>query len=599
MFMAMTIMNEKNLERKIQLAHMGDVNIVEYSRHYFEKGEKNMKDCRIFKQSFTWITILAAIGMNIVFFSAVMAAERAKNIIVLIADGCSSEQYTFVRWYKGAALSFDDIQVGAVRTYIADSVVADSAPAASAYATGVRTSDKFISAGPHKNTLSSVPIPDEALQYRPLATVLEGARLMKKATGVVSTSRVSHATPGAYISHSASRSLEHDMMEQAVYQNIDVVFGGGKELLLPKDANGKRPDGENLLSVLRDQGYQIAETREDLSHIKYGKVFGMFADNHMDAEIDRTRNHPSQPTLREMTEKAIDILSQDKNGFFLMVEGSQIDWACHANDPAHLLGDMLAYDQAVQAALDFARKDGRTLLIALSDHNTGGFSIGNAASNKNYSQMKQEDLLKPFNSMKSTATDMWRKIKDNETSENVIEIVQSDWGMAITTDDASAILKLAEIYKNEPFYAFGEFLSAKYTFAGWTTHGHCGGDVPLFAFGPGKPAGLLEAPEIATVCARSMGLNLNRLNQRLFVDASMEFDSVIVDVSQPENPVAQITFQGKIALLPINKNLLEMNNKLYRLEGVVVYAAATQKVYIPCQAVQLIKGIKKNLPSLL
>jgi alkaline phosphatase len=557
-----------------------------------------MKDRRISKQTFTWITILTAIGMNVVFFSGVMAAERAKNVIVLIADGCSSEQYTFARWYKGAALSFDDIRVGAVKTYIADSVVADSAPAASAYATGVRTSDKFISTGPQKNTLSCVPIPDEALQYRPLATVLEGAKLLKKATGVVSTSRVSHATPGAYVSHSASRSLEHDMMEQAVYQNLDVVFGGGKGLLLPKDLNGKRPDGENLLSVLRDQGYQIAETQEDLAHIKYGKVFGMFADSHMDAEIDRARNHPSQPTLREMTEKAIEILSQDKNGFFLMVEGSQIDWACHANDPAYLLGDMLAYDQAVQAALDFARKDGRTLVIALSDHNTGGFSIGNVASNGNYSQMKQEALLNPFRNMKSTAGDMWKKVEEQKTSENLVNIVQSNWGMTITAADASAIFKLAETYKDEPFYAVGEYLSAKYTFAGWTTHGHCGGDVPLFAFGPGKPVGLLEAPQIATVCARSMGLNLNRLNQRLFVEASMEFDSVSVDISQPENPVAQIAFQGKTALLPINKNLMEMNKKLYRLEGVVVYASATQKVYIPLQAVQLIKGIKKNLPSL-
>lgn len=388
------------------------------------------------------------------------------------------------------------------------------------------------------------------------------------------------------------------MMEQAVYQNLDVVLGGGKGLLLPKDLNGKRPDGENLLSVLRDQGYQIAETQEDLAHIKYGKVFGMFADSHMDAEIDRARNHPSQPTLREMTEKAIDILSQDKNGFFLMVEGSQIDWACHANDPAYLLGDMLAYDQAVQAALDFARKDGRTLVIALSDHNTGGFSIGNVASNGNYSQMKQEALLNPFRNMKSTAGDIWKKIEEQKTSENLVNIVQSNWGMTITAADASAIFKLAETYKDEPFYAVGEYLSAKYTFAGWTTHGHCGGDVPLFAFGPGKPSGLLDAPAIATVCARSMGLNLNRLNQRLFVDATKEFDSVTIDTSQPENPVAQITFQGKTALLPINKNRLEMNNKLYRLEGVVVYVSTTQKVYVPRQAVQLIKGIKKSLPSL-
>lgn len=543
-----------------------------------------------------WVYILT-IAMIFFVFSEAGAAEKAKNVIVLIADGCSSEQYTVARWYKGASLSFDEIQTGGIKTYIADSVVADSAPAATAYATGTRTSDKFISVGPQKNMLTCLSPPDEALSYKPLATILEGAKLMKKSVGVVSTSRVTHATPAAYISHSASRNLENDIMEQAVYQNIDVVLGGGRGYLLPKDDKGKRTDGEDLLSVLRDQGYQIAETREALSGITHGKVFGMFADSHMDAEIDRVQNHPSQPTLREMTEKALALLSQNKNGFFLMVEGSQIDWACHANDPAHLISDMLAYDQSVQTALDFARKDGHTLLIALSDHNTGGFSIGNAVTSETYSQMKQESLLSPFRGMKRSTAEMWRKLKDNKTPENLMHIVQSDWGMTITPDDAAAILKLAEGYKDDPHYAIGEILCAKYTFAGWTTHGHTGGDVPMFAFGPGKPTGLQDAPAIGSVCARSMGLNLNKLNQRLFVDASREFDAVTVDLTQPENPVAQIEFQGATARLPINKNLLEINGREYRLEGVVVYAATTQKVYLPLQAVHLIKGLQKKLPT--
>ena len=189
--------------------------------------------------------------------SAAVAGERAKNVIVLIADGCSDEQYTFARWFKGQPLSFDSIRVGAVETYIADSVIADSAPAATAFATGVRTSDKFISVGPHAETIAGVPKPDPELQYKPLATVLEGARLMGKATGIVATSRVTHATPAAYIAHVPSRDMEDEIMEQAVYQNIDVVFGGGKRHLLPKDAKGRRADGEDLTAELRSRGYQI------------------------------------------------------------------------------------------------------------------------------------------------------------------------------------------------------------------------------------------------------------------------------------------------------------------------------------------------------
>lgn len=219
----------------------------------------------------------------------------------MIVDGCSSEQYTFARWYKNADLSFDKHLVGAVKTYIADSVVADSAPAASAFATGVRTSDKFISVGPCENTIPCVPKPTKNLQYKPLATVLEGARLLGKATGIVATSRVTHATPAAYIAHVPARKMENEIMEQAVYQNIDVVFGGGKRHLLPKDAGGKRADGKDLLSVLKEKGYTIVETREELMNVDSGKVFGMFAKSHMAAEIDRKQAAATQFAKESLT----------------------------------------------------------------------------------------------------------------------------------------------------------------------------------------------------------------------------------------------------------------------------------------------------------
>jgi len=184
-----------------------------------------------------WFLFLPGIAVAVLFAGGgqAEAAPKAKNVIVLIVDGCSAEQYTFARWFKGAPLAFDPYRVGAIQTYIADSVIADSAPAASAFATGVRTSDKFISVGPHKDTISGVPVPPEDLRYRPVATVLEGAKLLKKSTGIVATSRVTHATPAAYMAHTVSRSNENDIMEQAVHQGIDVVFGGGRRLLIPKE----------------------------------------------------------------------------------------------------------------------------------------------------------------------------------------------------------------------------------------------------------------------------------------------------------------------------------------------------------------------------
>ena len=555
--------------------------------------------------------ILAAVlALILVWVAAAAAAEkRPKNVIVMIVDGTGSEQYTLTRWYKGAPLSFDGILVGAVKTWIADSVVADSAPTATAYATGFRTSDKFISVGPKKGTLPLMPEPSAEMQYRPLATVLEGARLKGMATGIVATSRVTHATPAAYIAHVPNRDMENEIMEQAVYQNIDVVFGGGRRHLLPAAEKGRRTDGENLLPVLASMGYQVVGTREEMMKIKKGKVFGMFAASHMQAEIDRTEFAPAEPTLEEMTAKAIELLSLSPKGFFLMVEASQVDWACHANDPAHLLSDMTQHDRAVKVALDFAKKDGKTLVLALSDHDTGGMRIGNYATSKTYSQMKleqlaqpvkQDALLDPLKKMKLSADGMWRKMGSEVTPEKLKAVVKIYWGLDITDDDANRIIEISKQYKDEPYYGIGEVLSARYTVIGWTSHGHTGGDVPLFAFGPGSPRGLLDGPEIGIVTAKALGLDMKGLNSRLFVEAASAFKDgqVTVDMTDRENPAVVVTQGAKTAKLPVNKNLLILDGKTIPLEGVVVYAPDTKKAYIPLQAVNLIKGEKRALPKI-
>lgn len=530
--------------------------------------------------------------------SPAVEAAPAKNVIVLIADGCASEQHTFARWFKGAPLSYDPYQVGAIRTFIADSVIADSAPAATAFAAGVRTSGRFISVGPRADVLSTLPRPPEELHYRPLATVLEGARLLKKATGIVATSRVTHATPAAYVAHTDSRDAEDEIMEQLVHQGVDVVFGGGKRHLLPKGAGGRRADGKDLLARLMNWGYQVVETREELMRVGAGRVFGVFAESHMDPEIDRPRLNPGQPTLEEMTRKAIEILAQDEDGFFLMVEGSQIDWACHANDPAYLLSDLLAFDRAVSAALDFARADGRTLVLVMSDHNTGGFSIGGRASEAVYTQLSVEAFLEPFRKMKASAYAMWAQLGRERTVPRLQSVVREGWGLDITESEARAILELAAAYKTDGYAAIGEILCPIYTHVGWTTHGHTGGDVPLFAFGPGKPGGVLDAPQIAHVCADALGLDLARLNERLFVEASGAFPEtrVAIDTTDPADPVVPIDVRGQRAELFVNRNVLRVGERLISLEGVVVYAAKTGRVYLPMQAVHIIQGITPKLP---
>ena len=175
----------------------------------------------------------------------------ARNVIFLLTDGTGPEVWPLARWVKGAPLAVDPILSGAVRTYGADSVITDSAPGATAFATGVKGSDKGIAVAPWNITIEAVKA-DPARQYRPLATLLEGARLTGRATGVIATSNVQHATPAAFSSHWHDRANYNEIAEQQVYQGIDVVLGGGAQYLLPKAVNGgKREDQEDLIEVIR------------------------------------------------------------------------------------------------------------------------------------------------------------------------------------------------------------------------------------------------------------------------------------------------------------------------------------------------------------
>lgn len=529
------------------------------------------------------------------------AAGPAKNVILLIADGCGAEQYTFARWIKGGDLALDPVLVGGVKTHTADSVVADSAPAASAYATGVRTFDKCISVGPDRHMPPAFPAERDNTDYRPLATVLEGAKLLNKAVGVVATARVTHATPAAFAAHVPARKQEEEIMEQLVHQGLDVVFGGGGDYLLPSGENGKRSDGENLAAALKKRGVRMITNAQELDETHSGPVFGMFAGGHMAAEIDRQRHTPVQPSLKAMTQKAIEILSRDADGFFLMVEGSQIDWACHANDPAHLAGELLAYDAAAEVCLDFARKEGNTLVVALSDHNTGGFSIGNRATSAGYSQLKPSALAGPIRRMKVSAMALWKMIAEDATAETVVKVVKKDWGMDISPAEGTAVLSRAMQYKayGVPHYAFGEILCPLYTCVGWTTHGHTGGDVPLYAYGPGSPAGLLDAPQVGRCCARALGVDLEEVTRRLYADAreSLPGADISVDRTDVKNPVIQVVSAGRPYRLPVNKSLLITPDKTVFLEAPVLYFPETGGIYISMQAVNHISTGARKRPE--
>lgn len=497
-----------------------------------------------------------------------------KNVIVMIPDGCSSSLQTLARWKKGEALTLDSLLVGAVKTWMANSIITGSAAAVTAFATGLKTRVGFLSVGPDG-------------EYRPMATVLEGAKLKGRATGLVATSRICHATPAGYAAHVHDRGMYSRITEQMVYQNLDVAFGGGKQFLLPKSEGGKREDGENLLKVLRDKGYQFVETGEEMASITSGKVWGLFAQGPLEPDIDRRTFDSKQPSLSEMTEKAIQLLSRDRDGFFLMVEGSQVDWAGHSNDPIYMVTEFLEFDRAVRVALDFAREDGNTLVLVFPDHDCGAMSIGQDGAGVSYKDTKVEDLIGPLEGMKITSGALAHKIGSDHSFSNISSKIRKWWGIDITENDYREIKKLIDrgIYTGS---AISDIVCKNHTVIGWTTHGHSGVDVPLWAYGPKRPVGLYDNTELAEITAEALGFSLASINEDLFVEAGEVYPDYRLDKKDPENPVLKI----KDFELPVNKNLLITDEKTFELDGIVVHAPVTEKVYIPRDAVRLIEEMQ-------
>jgi alkaline phosphatase len=527
------------------------------------------------------------------------AAQKVKNVIFLLTDGTGPEAWAAIRWVKGAPLAVDTILTGAVRTYGADSIITDSAPGATAYATGHKGSDKGISVGAWNVTIDAARS-DLTDKYVPLATLLEGAKLTGRAVGLIATSNVQHATPAAFSSHWQDRNNYNELGEQQVYQGMDVVLSGGSQYLVPKEVSGgKRIDGENLVDVLKANGYTYVTTRDELTSVSSGRVWGAFAPDAMAFERDRARLAPREPSLSEMTAKAIELLSAGEKGkdrgFFLFVEGSKVDWAAHANDPAGEVYDLLAFDDAVRVALDFAKRDGNTLVIVVADHGTGGISVG-TKEDKNYSQTDDDSLVVPMRKVKLTGEGIEKVLAGDSSEPRIRTVIAEECGIEDLSAAELKAIQDAAAAKGAMSGVVGPILS-KRARIGWTTGGHTGVDVFLFAYGPGRPTGLVQNTEVGRHVAAALGFNFDDLNARLFVEAAAGFSAAgfetSLDRTDPANPVLVVQKGSARATLPLSKNLLIMNGKTIPLEGIVVLAEKLDKVYLPRQAIDLVTaGLK-------
>lgn len=444
------------------------------------------------------------------------AEERPRNVILFVADGGGPASFTmardYLRWKEDRqALAFDSVLVGSIRTFATSSRVTDSAAGATAFSTGVKTYNGAIAVDPEE---------------RPLATLLEAAEQRDMATGLVATSRLTHATPASFAAHVPQRAMENQIAAQMMEQDIEVLLGGGRRHFLPdtvetsessEGERGQRTDDRDLLEEARANGYNLVQDRRALMDAQDTPVLGLFTRSHMAYEVDRDAER--EPSLAEMSRKALDLLSTDEEGFFLMIEGSRIDHAAHGNDAAGHLYDLLAYEEAIREVLEFAREEGNTLVLATSDHETGGLTLGRNRDGGGVYDWQPEvldrieashgEIIAEMGDNPDEALIAFRSLTGIDDLSSVEEALIH---AAFRTDDEGE----TEADTGQLSRALAEIISRR-ALVGWTSTGHTAVDVNVYAYGPGHDLfiGNFDNTYIGETLAEIMDFDLEALTEEL------------------------------------------------------------------------------------
>ena len=387
--------------------------------------------------------------------------ERPRNVVLFIADGFGPASATLgsaAAEARGDTWALGDGLGGSVETSATDNRVTDSAASATAYSCGLKTYNGAIAMTADKE---------------PCPTVLERAEARGMATGLVATSRITHATPASFAAHVEQRGQEAEIAAQLVGAGVDVMLGGGMRFFQGRE------DGRDLVAELRASGVTVATDRAGFDALRAAPAAAILAESHLDYEVDRDASQ--QPSLAEMTAKALDLLSAAAPvaGFFVMIEASRIDHAAHGNDPVGHLGDILAYNEAVRVAREWAARDGETLVVATADHETGGMTLGRGGAYF----WDPAPLLRATSSIEALGPRLNRSM---ETDGDPVELIREAAGVAeleegmdeairgmMASGDETALREMVVGLLSEP------------AGIGWTTSGHTAVDVGLYAWGPG------------------------------------------------------------------------------------------------------------------
>lgn len=547
--------------------------------------------------------LLLAILIAPVKAADVENVKPVKNIILLIPDGTSLATVSIARWlqwYNNPSmpnLNIDPYLCGTVRTHSSNAPIGDSAPTTSCYMTGIPSITGFVSTHPWQDPANDIFPVDSSRAYQPMVTVLEAAKMKYgKSSGLVFTCEFPHATPADCSAHSYNRGKYEWIAPQMAHNDLTVVIGGGTSLL-PAESQ----------SYLESNGYSVIKNDIKAMRSYNGdKMWALFGEKDMPYDLDR--DTASIPSLEEMTRIAIKKLSKNENGFFLMVEGSKVDWAAHANDPVGMASDFLAFDRACGAAIEFAKQNGETAIIIVPDHGNSGISLG-AARCGGYDKLTKDQLFGQFSQFKLTAEGFANKLNSEPASE--VQNIFRKYARFELTDEELQLLYNNKGYKNSPIpveqrskvgdvesmYSGGlstfmaHFITSKTCF-GFTTGGHTGEEVFLAAYHPQGtlPLGMHSNVELNHYMCALFGIKgeLDTMSNQTFAkhtDVFKDYKCEIVPAKDEKSmPTLVVKSKKKQLIITPFSNLIQTGKKgteTIKLNSVVVYVDKNNTFYLP------------------
>ncbi|TMP39401.1 alkaline phosphatase [Pseudoalteromonas rubra] len=405
------------------------------------------------------------------------ALAAPKNIIYMIGDGMGPAFTTAYRYMQDnhetkvvEPTVFDSILVGMAHTYPDDdTVVTDSAAGATALSTASKSYNGAIAVDTHKHSLK---------------TMLEMAKEQGMTTALVATSQINHATPASFAAHNESRRNYDEIADDYIDNKIagklpvDLMLGGGTKYFIRED--------RNLVNEFKQAGYQYTDAFSNLNALNRLPALGLFADVAFPHAIDS--DQPNR--LSAMTDKTLSLLHKhNEKGFFVMIEGSQIDWCGHANDIACAMKEMDDFAGAISLAKAYVDANPDTLLVVTADHSTGGLTLG---SNGVY-EWKTDVVAKVTASVKEITNSLY-DMKPEQMQQAWIELT----GLPFDAETKKHLTS-AQKESKEALYKAANKLINDASFTGWTTKGHTAIDVQIFAYGEGRDAfiGSLNNTQIA------------------------------------------------------------------------------------------------------